>query len=239
MSDAVVATLTAGEQAHLIEQRREVCAAHLSADTYTHAHVSQVRDKFNEALFSLYIIKGLGQRRYAAHLCLTPSTHIHTNPDTPAHSFYDPEQYLKNMKIEDATFNTDIPGELKRIETMLRQNKLEQQWKKEGRANNLESDEVDPEEAMSSWVHQQLEQGACSEVQLKLPYKKKVCAGASSPHPPPRPVIARTHDSTHGRARVTTLWRRWSPTRPATTSTNTFCRSVRWPLPRLRVTRWR
>eukprot|EP01061_Rhynchopus_euleeides_P004886 TRINITY_DN14087_c0_g1_i2.p1 TRINITY_DN14087_c0_g1~~TRINITY_DN14087_c0_g1_i2.p1 ORF type:complete len:433 (+),score=178.76 TRINITY_DN14087_c0_g1_i2:93-1391(+) len=130
MSDAVVATLTAGEQAHLIEQRREV------------------RDKFNELLYRLEVIKRLGEPSFGDN----------------------PEQYLRSMKIDDATFNTDIPSELRRIEVLLREQKLEQQWKKEGRGAGL----GDEQQAMQDWVHGQLEQGAASEVQLKLPYKAKL-----------------------------------------------------------------
>eukprot|EP01063_Lacrimia_lanifica_P010570 TRINITY_DN172_c0_g1_i1.p1 TRINITY_DN172_c0_g1~~TRINITY_DN172_c0_g1_i1.p1 ORF type:complete len:383 (+),score=196.23 TRINITY_DN172_c0_g1_i1:208-1356(+) len=70
------------------------------------------------------------------------------------------------MKIHDATFDTDIQTELNRIERVLRSQKLEQQWRKEGRGEGKEC-----EGEMQQWIQQQLDAGACSEVQLKLPNK--------------------------------------------------------------------
>ena len=95
------------------------------------------------------------------------------------------------MKIDDATFNTDIPSELRRIENMLREQKLEQQWKKEGRGTGL----AEEQETMQEWVRDQLEQGAAAEVQLKLPYRSKVRHSTQNPpYPIPTPQQLQTHN---------------------------------------------
>eukprot|EP01059_Diplonema_ambulator_P018188 TRINITY_DN3038_c0_g3_i2.p1 TRINITY_DN3038_c0_g3~~TRINITY_DN3038_c0_g3_i2.p1 ORF type:complete len:435 (+),score=178.66 TRINITY_DN3038_c0_g3_i2:482-1786(+) len=138
MSGTVSNTLTAGEQAQVIDDGKNV------------------GEKFNNSLLNLEIIKYTGHPSYGD----------------------EPQKRLGIMKKEDATFNTDINKELQRIELLLRQQKLEQQWRKEGRGQDMHPDEE--HDAMVDWIQEQLEHGACSEVQLKLPKKKRTDLGAAS-----------------------------------------------------------
>ena len=89
--------------------------------------------------------------------------------------FHSPEHVVKSMKLDDATFAIDVSSELHKIELNLRRQKLEQQWKREGKGCHT------PEEVqeMQAWVESQLEEGAASDIQIKLPRDRKVCFGAS------------------------------------------------------------
>eukprot|EP01064_Diplonema_japonicum_P001893 TRINITY_DN11250_c0_g2_i1.p1 TRINITY_DN11250_c0_g2~~TRINITY_DN11250_c0_g2_i1.p1 ORF type:complete len:448 (+),score=141.09 TRINITY_DN11250_c0_g2_i1:41-1345(+) len=115
-----------------------------------------VGEKFNNTLFSLEIIKSIGHPSYGEM----------------------PQKRLGDMKKEDAMFNTDINKELQRIELLLKQQKLEQQWRKEGRGQELHPDEE--EDAMLEWINEQIQQGAASEVKLRLPTQKRADLKAMS-----------------------------------------------------------
>eukprot|EP01061_Rhynchopus_euleeides_P004885 TRINITY_DN14087_c0_g1_i1.p1 TRINITY_DN14087_c0_g1~~TRINITY_DN14087_c0_g1_i1.p1 ORF type:complete len:399 (+),score=188.23 TRINITY_DN14087_c0_g1_i1:162-1358(+) len=77
-------------------------------------------------------------------------------------------EFVKKLKIEDANMTTHIPTELHKITLHLRRQKLAQQWKKEGRGQGLEDDDV----AMEAWVQEQLEQGGASEIDVRVSKKK-------------------------------------------------------------------
>ena len=85
---------------------------------------------------------------------------------------------LKDLKLQDATFDTDIREELSNIELHLRQQKLETQWRKEGRGQDLHGEEE--EARMMEWITEQLESGAASEVQLRLPSHGRTDTGGNS-----------------------------------------------------------
>eukprot|EP00659_Diplonema_papillatum_P011506 gene11506-17715_t len=129
----------------------EALVTQLSAAEQSHVigQRREVQRKYDETLFHLALVKHVGNVSYG---------------DEPMKS-------LKQLKHHDATFDTDIASELHQIELRLRQQKLEQQWRKEGRGQDLHPDEVD--NAMQQWVKEQLEAGGANEVHLKLPSRKR------------------------------------------------------------------
>eukprot|EP01060_Flectonema_neradi_P022580 TRINITY_DN3081_c2_g1_i1.p1 TRINITY_DN3081_c2_g1~~TRINITY_DN3081_c2_g1_i1.p1 ORF type:complete len:427 (+),score=106.01 TRINITY_DN3081_c2_g1_i1:49-1329(+) len=118
----------------------------------------EVQNKFEKIFFSLYLLKQAGDDSYGG-----------------------PMDAIKELKLQDATFDTNIREELGNIELHLRQQKLETQWRKEGRGQDLHGEEE--EAKMMEWISEQLESGAASEVQLRLPATRRSETGGN-------PVVA-------------------------------------------------